>query len=414
MKQYNYIDLFAGAGGLSLGLERAGFKGVFAVEQDKWAAETFRANHPSIKMHVRDIQSIEESEIRQLMTCPIDLIVGGPPCQGFSHANTAKRDSKDPRNSLFKDFVRFARVIQPSICIIENVPGLLRTKMSSGLPAISAIESAFLEIGYVAKWRVLNAADFGVPQVRERLFIVAIKEELQGLDFEWPSATHTNYGRAEQSDLFHTESSLQRRVTLWDAISDLPQICADDEVPTLLYRNPPSNSYQEEMRERETVVLENHEPMRHTKRIVERFAAIGYGQSEADVPDHLRPRRRGGSGEISGVVYDQNSRRQRPDEPCNAIVASSHSNFIHPYLHRNFTVREMMRIQSFPDWFVARGKRAVLSKKLSAKKGYVDDIFLDQRAQIGNAVPPRLGQAIGQAALDALQNYYKKALKRAA
>ncbi len=414
MNQYNYIDLFAGAGGLSLGLERAGFRGVIAVEQDKWAAETYCANHPGIPMHVRDIQAIGDSEIRQLVRDPVDVIVGGPPCQGFSHANTAKRDPKDPRNSLFQDFVRFARVVQPAICIVENVPGLLRTKMSSGLPAISAIESAFHEIGYSAKWKVLNAADFGVPQIRERLFIVAIREDLCGLEFEWPSATHTSHRRDEQADLFSGEASMQRQVTLWEAISDLPQICADDGAPASPYSTPPSNKYQEEMRENEPALLENHEPMRHTKRIVERFAAIGYGQSEADVPEHLRPRKRGGSGEISGIVYDQNSRRQSPDQPCNAIVASSHTNFIHPFLHRNFTVREMMRIQSFPDWFVARGKRAVLSKKLSAKKGYVDDVYLDQRAQIGNAVPPRLGQAVGAAALSALQNYSKKVVKRAA
>lgn len=414
MKQYNYIDLFAGAGGLSLGLERAGFRGIFAVEQDKWAAETYCANHPGIQVHVRDIQTIEDSEIRQLVKSPVDVIVGGPPCQGFSHANTAKRDPRDPRNSLFQDFVRFARVVQPSICVVENVPGLLRTKMGSGESAISAIESAFLDIGYVANWRVLNAADFGVPQSRERLFIVAIREDLCGLEFDWPSPTHTSYGTAKQTNLFTSSANQLRQVTLWEAISDLPQICADDVAPVSPYRTPPSNPYQEEMREKETGVLENHEPMRHTKRIVERFAAIGYGQSESDVPEHLRPRKRGSSGEISGIVYDQNSRRQSPDEPCNAIVASSHTNFIHPFLHRNFTVREMMRIQSFPDWFVAKGKRAVLSKKLSAKKGYVDDVFLDQRAQIGNAVPPRLGHAVGLAVSSALQNLPKKVVKRAA
>lgn len=413
MKQFNYIDLFAGAGGLSLGLERAGFKGVFAVEQDKWAAETYSVNHPDTPVLVRDIKTIDDSEIQSLVKDPVDVIVGGPPCQGFSHANAARRDPKDPRNSLFQEFVRFARVIQPTICVVENVPGLLRTKMSSGRTAISAIESAFLDIGYVANWRVLNAADFGVPQTRERLFIVAIREEFSTLEFDWPLPTHSCDGAAKQSDFFASSDKQLRHVCLWDAISDLQQICADDVAPKSQYRTPPSNSYQEEMREREVAVLENHEPMRHTKRIVERFAAIGFGQSESDVPEHLRPRKRGGSGEISGVVYDQNSRRQRPDEPCNAIVASSHTNFIHPYLHRNFTVREMMRIQSFPDWFVAKGKRAVLSKTLSLKKGYVDDVFLDQRAQIGNAVPPRLGHAIGLALSSALKKNSNKVKKSA-
>lgn len=413
MKQYNYIDLFAGAGGLSLGLERAGLRGVFAVEQDKWAAETYCANHRGVPVHVRDIQMIDDSEIRELVKSPVDVIVGGPPCQGFSHANTAKRDPKDPRNSLFQDFVRFAKVVQPSICLVENVPGLLRTKMSSGGSAISVIEQAFRDIGYTAQWKILNAADYGVPQKRERLFVVAVREELSDFGFDWPTATHPNLGPADQSDLFFSEAAGQRQITQWEAISDLHQICSDDLVPDSPYRFASSNEYQSEMREREIQILENHEPMRHTKRIVERFAAIGYGQSEADVPAHLRPRKRGSSGEISGIVYDQNSRRQNPDEPCNAIVASSHTNFIHPILHRNFTVREMMRIQSFPDWFVAKGKRAVLSKKLSMKKGYVDDVFLDQRAQIGNAVPPKLGAAMGDAVLNALQNMSERARRAA-
>ncbi|MDZ5458016.1 DNA cytosine methyltransferase [Azohydromonas lata] len=404
MNQYNYIDLFAGAGGLSLGFERIGFRGTLAVEQDKWAAETYSANHPSIPVHMRDIQTIDNSEIANLVKYPVDVIVGGPPCQGFSHANTTKRDPKDPRNSLFQDFVRFAKVVRPSICLVENVPGLLRTKMSSGRPAISAIEQAFRDIGYLAHWKILNAADFGVPQRRERLFVVAIRDDLSDVEFEWPTATHST---TEQDDLFAAANG-QRQITLWEAIADLHQLCAGDPVPKSPYRSRPTNAYQSEMREKEVLVLENHEPMRHTQRIVERFAAIGHGQSEADVPAHLRPRKRGSSGEISGIVYDQNSRRQNPDEPCNAIVASSHTNFIHPYLHRNFTVREMMRIQSFPDWFVVKGKRAVLSKKLSAKKGYIDDVFLDQRAQIGNAVPPKLGAAVGKAVWNTLERMQNK------
>jgi len=413
LNNYNYIDLFAGAGGLSLGFEQAGFRGLFAVEQDKWAAETYAANHPDIAVHTRDIQSISNEEIVSLAGTQVDVIIGGPPCQGFSHANTAKRDPKDPRNSLFQDYVRFAAIIRPTVCVVENVPGLLRTKLESGLQAIVAIERAFHEVGYRAMWTVLSAADYGVPQKRDRLFIVAIRQEAGNLEFDWPTPTHFVMKSSEQSDLFCDRCSAQSQVTLWQAISDLQQICFGDESPGTPYRFPPENPFQLAMREREVLALENHEPMRHTQRIVERFAAIGFGQSEANVPEHLRPRKRGGNGEVSDIVYDQNSRRQTPLEPCNAIVASSHTNFIHPFLHRNFTVREMMRIQSFPDWFVVKGKRAVLSKKLSVKKGYVDDVFLDQRSQIGNAVPPKLGYAVAKAVLLALESL-QKGTKRAA
>lgn len=404
MGKLRFFDLFAGAGGLSLGFTWAGFEPVYALEQDKWAAETYAANHYSVKIDVRDIREISDQEIQKLASLYApDLIIGGPPCQGFSHANTANRDPHDPRNSLFYDFVRFTRIAQPKFCVIENVPGLLRTKMADGAPAINAIKDAFENIGYVTNWNVLNSADFGVPQKRERLFIVAIREDIateQG--FLWPSPAYGSPQDAEQPSLFQDRSVRAPYVTLWDAISDLPQTCFGDPECGTPYATDSANAFQNDMRAIPINVLSNHEPMKHTQRIVERFKSIGYGQSEADVPEHLKPRKRGGRGEISKVVYDQNSRRQHPDMPCNAIVASSHTNFIHPFLHRNFTVREMMRIQSFPDWFVVKGKRAVLSKKLSAKKGYVDDVYLDQRAQIGNAVPPKLAFAIAKALADTI------------
>jgi DNA (cytosine-5)-methyltransferase 1 len=166
--------VFGGLFRPSLGFSDAGFATVGAVEVDKWAAETYGANHPGTPVYVRDVRSFKDSEIRDLVGGSVDVIAGGPPCQGFSHANSARRDPKDPRNSLFQDFVRFAEVLRPSVCLVENVPGLLRTKMGSGQDAIEAIEEAFCDIGYLPMWKVLNAANFGVPQSRERLFIAAL------------------------------------------------------------------------------------------------------------------------------------------------------------------------------------------------------------------------------------------------
>lgn len=400
MKKFTSIDLFAGAGGFSLGLEWAGIAPVYALEHDRWAAETYRANNPVVALDVRDIREINDDEIARFPYRP-DVIVGGPPCQGFSHANAAGRDPKDPRNSLFRDFIRFARILTPAICLVENVPGLLKTKMADGRPAIDAIRDEFAAIGYRSDWAVLDAADFGVPQHRERLFIVASR--LEGLDFSkfWPKSTHRQPGVHQQSGLF-AEVATEPYVTLWDAISDLPH--AGIEGPESSYLHAPANEFQRQMREREPRTLSNHVAMRHTARVVERFKSIAVGQSEADVPEHLKPRKRGAPDQLSGSVYDQNSRRQDPARPCNAMVASAHTNFVHPYLHRNFTVREMMRIQSFPDWFVVHGKRAVLSKKLSIKKGLLDEIYLDQRAQIGNAVPPLLGMVLGFSVVAMLQS----------
>ncbi|MDB4734472.1 DNA cytosine methyltransferase [Akkermansiaceae bacterium] len=390
----SFIDLFAGAGGLSYGLDQAGFKCKLGLEQDLWAAQTFRENHQTAKLVQDDIVSIKNQSIKNLNLSNVPLIVGGPPCQGFSHSNTGNKDKRDPRNSLFVDFLRFVAVIKPRIALIENVPGLLGTKLESGEPVIDVIVSEFLKIGYVAHYAILDASHFGVPQKRPRLFILAhgIDDQLNGPAF--PTATHSPISGI-QSDLPGINDELPPAVTLWDAISDLPQIYADNTDTPITYTSAAMNDYQRSMRKGASLEITHHEPMRHTKRVKERFEHIRFGESEENVPDHLKPRLRGDPTTASGKSYSQNSRRQHPDSPCSTIVASAHTNFIHPYLHRNFTVRETMRIQSFPDTFQLKGKRAVLSKSLSIKKGYLDDIYLDQRAQIGNAVPPLLAKAIG-------------------
>ena len=159
------------------------------------------------------------------------------------------------------------------------------------------------------------------------------------------------------------------------------------------YTQAPENDYQRQLREGSDK-LWNHTAMRHSKRMIERFASMTCGQSVSDVPEHLRPLKRNGNGKISGKVYDQNNRRMHPDRPCHTIPASFYANFVHPYQHRNFTPREGARLQSFPDWFVFKGKPTVVSHKLLAREGRTDEKHLCQYNQIGNAVPPLLAKAI--------------------
>lgn len=363
------LDLFAGAGGLSLGMEMAGFEVAAALEVDKWAADTFRANFPRANVIGANVADFTDEEIAHIGAFKPAAIVGGPPCQGFSHSNVTNRDPRDPRNTLFRDYLRWVAILRPPFFLIENVAGILAAKTADGTPVMDAIEQSVRTIGYVCRWKLLQAADFGVPQNRERLFIVgAISVDHMGR-FAWPAP------------------SAATPVTLWQAISDLPEEEGG-------YASPPTGPYQEAMRLDVAEAKPTfHEPMRHTRRIIERFQQIGYGQSEASVGENLKPLGRRGR---EGVAYCQNSRRQHPDKACSTVVASSHTNFIHPYFHRNFTVRELMRIQSFPDKFQMKGKRAVLSRSLCLRKGLIEDIYLDQRMQVGNAVPPLLARAVAE------------------
>jgi DNA (cytosine-5)-methyltransferase 1 len=385
------VDLFAGVGGLSLGFELAGFSTGYALEQDKWAVETFAANRPDVRIDSCDIRSVRDGDICKRVGFAPAVVIGGPPCQGFSHSNTTSRDPRDPRNTLFQDYIRFVAALRPAACLVENVKGLCTATNESGRRVLDIIMESLSDVGYEAQSFLLDAADYGVPQHRDRLFIVGFRRDIKPRNC-LPPKTHD---KASSANLSLFDRATVPHVTLWNAISDLPQIVHDSTTSVLEYEFNASNRYQELMRVDAKDIL-NHEPMRHTARLVERFARIKYGESEADVPDGYSPRKRGMPEQTSEKRYGQNSRRQHPDYPCNTVPASSHTNFLHPYLHRNFTVRELARIQSFPDRFVFKGKRAVLSRSLSLRKGLDGDAFLDQRAQVGNAVPPILAKAIAE------------------
>jgi DNA (cytosine-5)-methyltransferase 1 len=388
-KPLTVLDTFAGAGGFSLGFELAGCKIVGGIEMDSWASQTFSHNHKDALVLTRDIQLVSDDELRDTFAGKHpDILLGGPPCQGFSICRKNAGDPTDPRNSLFNEFLRISRVLQPDFVIMENVPNIENARTHHGESVLGIIKHELKNLGYHVTHRILEATDFGIPQIRRRLFVVASVREISR---PFPEATHSVQGGI--GDLFG--GVRQNCPTLWEAISDLPPLEAGEGSEVQDYTQPADNVYQRQLRagsER----LWNHTAMRHSKRMVERFASMSCGQSVSDVAQHLRPLQRNGNGKISEKVYDQNNRRMHADRPCHTIPASFYANFVHPYQHRNFTPREGARLQSFPDWYVFKGKPTVVSQKLLAREGRTDEKHLCQYNQIGNAVPPLLAKAIAQ------------------
>lgn len=385
--QYSVLDTFAGAGGFSLGFELAGAKVVGAIEVDSWACETFKFNHPNATVLQGDITTMSDEQIlKSFEELNPEIILGGPPCQGFSICNKNNGDPKDPRNSLFKEFIRVGRLLKPKIMIMENVPNLIKAKTESNEFVVDIIKNELRNLGYHVEYRILEATDYGVPQIRKRLVFIATNTKIENLFPEKTHAITRSYG------FFETE--LKACPTLWDAISDLPEIKAREGAEEAEYSIPPKNEYQRLMRNGSSKLF-NHKAMNHSKRLVERFASMSWGDSTSDVPDHLRPLKRN-STEFSDKTYDQNNRRMHPERQCHTVPASFYANFVHPYEDRNFTAREGARIQSFPDWYVFKGKPTVVSHKLLHREGRLEEKHLCQYNQIGNAVPPLMAKAIAE------------------
>jgi len=383
------LDVFAGAGGFSLGFKLAGCDIIGAVEEDEWAAETFNYNHRDAKVIIGKIENYTDDYLLEIFKHNHPhIILGGPPCQGFSICNKNSGDPKDPRNSLFQEFVRMGKLFYPDYLIMENVPNLLKAKTNNGASVLEIILTELKKLGYWVYNEILEATNYGIPQIRKRLFIIAARHQLT---IPFPEATHSVVENGQLSLFKHKKPC----PTLWEAISDLPEIEAREGAEEMEYSLEATNEYQKQMR-LGAVKVYNHVAMKHSKRTVERFATMSWGDSLINVPEHLRPLKRNSNGKIATKVYEQNSRRMHPDKPCHTIPASFYANFVHPYKNRNFTAREGARIQSFPDWFIFQGKPTVVSQKLLEREGRTKEKHLCQYNQIGNAVPPLMAKAIAQ------------------
>lgn len=396
-KKIKVIDLFAGAGGFGLGfhLVKGKYKVICSVEKDKWAVDTLKANNADkqkiIHKDIRDFTTAEQ--IRAACPALPDVIIGGPPCQGFSYAGPAK-DPKDPRNSLFKNFVRWVEVLKPKVFVMENVPGLLYGKNERGEKVIEIVKNAFQSLGYTINIWELNAANYGVPQNRERIFIVG--NNLGG-EIIKPKITH--YLPVQKKELNGKAKTLKQAITVIKAIGDLPKLKAGEGKEEIELTTKPRTDYQKESRGKINVV-HNHVTMVHTKRIVERYEQILSGLTMDEISEEFKVRKRNGNGELSGIEYISNYRHLKPDMISYTIPASFYSNFIHPKQPRNITSREAARLQSFPDSYVFKGKRTQISSKLLKQLGKDDQNFLSQYNQIGNAVPPLLAKAVAKTVFD--------------
>ncbi|MGX1596551.1 DNA cytosine methyltransferase [Dietzia maris] len=379
------MDLFCGTGGFSKGFENVGpFEVVYGIDLLETSIETFKLNHSGALAIAGDIRSVPRPEVELrtgLGPGDVDVIIGGPPCQGFSSIRPNRSTNyNDPRNNLFEEFAAYVGYWQPRVFVFENVVGLATHKNGNDL---EAVVDAFSSLGYETDWRVLNAGHFGVPQKRERLILIGVQS---GIPIKWPSPTHhgnfktiglkdrSRMLRPKESDLLDLDRpELPPAWSVMDAIGDLPEIASGESADE--YTKNVSNKYQDARRKNATV-LTNHGATKHSKKMLEIISHAGPNISS--IPPHL----------ISSGFSSCYSRLS-PDEPAPTITVNfvhpASNKCIHPFLDRALTPREGARLQSFDDDFQFSGS----NRNLIAK-------------QIGNAVPPLLGKAIGEAVLEML------------
>lgn len=296
-----YIDLFSGAGGFSLGFDLAGFKQLLSVEIEKHCCDTYQANFPNHLILQKDLVTLSNNELLKCLNHKkVDVVIGGPPCQGFSMAGKIGRTfAEDSRNYLFKEFVRVVELTAPTFFVMENVARLFthnagRTRME--------ITEHFEQLNYVVESKILNAADFGVPQLRNRIVFIGRK---QGKTIRFPRPTHLEYK------------------TVREAINHFPTLKAGEESS-----------------------IANHIAMNHSEQMLQKMAFVKNGGDRQDIPESFRPK----SGDVRKYI------RYHSDKPAICVTGDMRKVF-HYQQNRALTVRELAALQSFPDSFVFCGTK---------------------------------------------------------
>lgn len=381
--QLTAVDLFSGAGGISLGLEGAGFKVLLGNDLDAASAATYRRNFPEHEFVHDDVRGITGAKIQRatgLRREELDLLIGGPPCQGFSIIGS--RLVMDPRNDLFREFLRIGAELRPKCMVIENVPGLATL---AGGQALRHIVDGFDAAGYTVGFAELLAAQYGVPQMRWRMIFVGFRKDLAiPPNMGFPKPTHGRRGIGELvPNCTISAQDYAGFVTTRDAIGDLPPVAAGEETST--YVGKPKLGYQRFMREGAGKELHNHYAPRLSEQNLARLAALKAGQDWRDLPHELLPE---GMKRAKRKDHTRRYSRMTWDGIPRSIITRfrdpKSGEYTHPEQHRTISIREAARIQSFPDRFVFEG-------------GYSE-----QYDQVGNAVPALLATAIGREVTECL------------
>lgn len=374
-KKLTAIDLFCGAGGLSEGFRQAGFHVLAGQDYDEQAGATFAATHSEATFIGGPIQDVTPAQILKAAGAKrgeIDVIVGGPPCQGYSVYNH-QRGEADPRAGLFREYLRIVEAVQPRWLVMENVTGI--TSIAGGT-IVREIFAGMSSLGYRVEMKVLKAEEYGVPQERRRVFFIATRT---GAPILFPAPTHG--------------PNLEPYVTIWDAISDLAPLKNGDKSQAQSYRSPPQNAYQAILRG-DCKIAANHVAGRLAPINEARMRHIPPGGSWRDIPRELLP-----AGMLKAKRSDHTKRYGRPhkhDLACTILTKCDvhWGAYIHPVQDRSLTVREAARLQAFPDFFIFQGSRT------------------EQYVQVGNAVPPLLGKRVAESLL--LADTIQAASKRGA
>lgn len=324
-----YVDLFCGAGGLSLGFDMAGFKNIFSLDNNKTFCKTYKKNFPKHLLIEKDISDLKKEEIKKILkNKKVDIVIGGPPCQGFSMAgNIGRMFIDDPRNHLFKEFSRIVDIIKPTFFIMENVA---RLYTHSGGKTKKDIILTFNKMGYHVDCKILNSANHEIPQVRRRVIFI---------------------GSKKNNKLFFPKET-NKYITVKDALDDLPILKSGEKS-----------------------AIPNHVAMKHSEQMLSKMKYVTDGGDRQEIPYKLRPK----TGDVRKYI------RYKSSKPAVTITGDMRKVF-HYSQNRALTVRELARLQSFPDGFIFEGNS------------------ISQQQQVGNSVPPLLAEAIAKAVKKMINN----------